>query len=132
MKKEYTREELIEICKDSVVHHTKWGNRDSYCAQLGIQDVYKGLTAGLPFEIEDDTDDRTIWINFVQPIDLTLLENGQHLEISSREDYFRDCDSDYETEMFDGNGIEFDSDYTRTYMPTRERLEKRGIGNDWY
>jgi len=132
MKTDYTREELIEICKDAVVHHTKWHNRDSYSAQLGIQDVYKGLTAGLPFSILGSTDNRTIWIKFLQPIDFDILENGEHLEISSREDYFRDCDAEYETEMFDGNGIDFNSTFTETYMPTRERLEECGIGEDWY
>jgi hypothetical protein len=132
MKTDYTREELIEICKDAVVHHTKWGNRDSYSAQLGIKDVYKGLTAGLPFIIDDDSNDRTIWIEFIQPVDLAILENGENLEISSREDYFKDCDPEYESEMFDGRGIEFESTYTITYMPTRKRLEECGIGNDWY
>jgi len=34
--------------------------------------------------------------------------------------------------MFDGEGIDFYSSYTQTYMPTRQRLEECGIGNDWY
>jgi len=46
-----TRKELIEICKDAVVHHTKWKNRDSFSAQKSIQSIYKGLTAGLNFRV---------------------------------------------------------------------------------
>lgn len=139
MKTDYTREELIEICKDAVVHHTKWRNRDSYCAQKEIQSIYRGLTAGLDFRIvtkEIDPDyhshEKTLIIEFLQPIDFDKLENAQNLNISSRDDYFKDCDPDYETEMFDGRGIEFYSDFTKSYMPTRERLEGCGIGNDWY
>jgi hypothetical protein len=45
------REELIQICKDAVVHHKKWNNRDSYVAQQSIASVYKGLTAGLNFRV---------------------------------------------------------------------------------
>lgn len=134
-----TREELIELCQGAVVHHTKWDNRDSYSAQRNLQSIYEGLTAGLDFRIitkeidpEYHSDDRTIIIEFLQPIDLEKLKNGKHLEISSRDDYWKDCDPNYEGEMFDGNGIEFDSSYTQTYMPTRKRIEEVGIGNDWY
>lgn len=134
-----TREELIKLCEDSVVHHTKWGNRDSYSAQKGIQSIYKGLTAGLDFRIVTKdinpnfhSDDEILIIEFIQPIDLEKLSKGKHLEISSREDYFRDCDPEYETEMFDGYDIDFYSEYTQTYMPTRKSIDYHGIGNDWY
>lgn len=133
------REELIELCQDAVVHHTKWDNRDSYSAQKGIQSIYEGLTAGLDFRIitkEIDpvyhSCDRILIIEFLKPIDLNKLKNAKHLEISSRDDYFKDCDPEYEGEMFDGNGIDFYSTYTQTYMPTRMRLEECGAGNDWY
>ena len=134
------RQELIELCKDAVVHHTKWNNRDSYSAQREIQSIHKGLTAGLEFKIitkEDDSsyhsDEKTLIIKFYpQTIDEDKLEATIELKISSRDDYFKDCDPDYETEMFDGDGIDFDSDYTQGYMPTRKRLEMVGIGNDWY
>lgn len=134
-----TREQLIKICQDAVVHHTKWTNRDSYLAQKRIQSTYLGLTAGLNFrvvtkEIYPDyySDENTLIIEFLQPIDLDKLKNGKHLKISSREDYFRDCDPNHESEMFDGEGINFYSDDTITYMPTVERLNKCGVGNDWY
>lgn len=134
-----SREELIKLCEDAVVHHTKWQDRDSYSAQRNLQSIYKGLTAGLDFrivtkEINPDyhSDESTIIIEFLQPIDFDKLETGKHLQISSREEYFKDCDPEYESEMFDGTGIEFDSSYTQTYMPTRKRIEEVGIGNDWY
>ena len=133
------REDLIRLCQDAVVHHTKWRNRDSYLAQKGIQSIYKGLTAGLDFRIVTKeispnyhSDYRTIIIEFLQPIDFEKLKSAKNLEISSREDYFKDCDPEYESEMFDGDGIDFYSTYTRHYMPTRQRVEERGIGNDWY
>jgi hypothetical protein len=134
-----TREYLIQLCEDAVVHHTKWRNRDSYCAQKSIQDIYKGLTAGLDFRVvtEDINPDyysgeRTLIIEFMQPIDFDKLTNGKHLKISSREDYFRDCDPEYESEMFDGRGIDFHSEYTQSYMPSRKSIEGYGLGNDWY
>jgi len=134
-----TREELIQLCKDAVVHHTKWENRDSYLAQKGIQSIYKALTAGLDFRIvtkemdpEYHSDETTLIIEFLKPIDFEKLENGLDLPISSREDYFKDCDPDFESEMFDGDGIDFDSNWTGRYMPSRATVERIGIGNDWY
>lgn len=133
------RQELIELCQDAVVHHTKWQDRDSYSAQKNLQSIYKGLTAGLDYRIitkEIDTDyhsdQDTIIIEFLQPIDLDKLKTGKYLEISSRDDYFEDCDPSFETEMFYGEGIDFESNYTKTYMPTRKRIEEVGLGNDWY
>ena len=133
-----TREELISICEDAVVHHTKWHNRDSYSAQLNIRDVYKGLTAGLDFKIitkEDDpfyhSSESTLIISFPQPIDFNKLKEGRYLSISSREDYWRDCDPNMESEMFDGEGIDFYSNFTQTYIPSRSRLDYVK-GDDWY
>lgn len=132
------RSELIQLCKDAVVHHTKWNDRDSYLAQKSIESIYEGLTAGLNFrvvtkKIDKDyhSDERTLIIEFIQPIDHSKLQKAEYLEISTREDYFRDCDPDYETEMFGGEGIDFWSSYTQTYMPTRKRLIESN-GDDWY
>lgn len=134
-----TRKELIKLCEDAVVHHTKWQNRDSFSAQKNLQSIYKGLTAGLRFRIvtkkicpDYHSDNETLIIEFIQPIDLKKLETGKHLDISSLKDYFNDCDPEYNTEMFDGYGIDFDSRYTQSYMPTRNRINECGIGNDWY
>ena len=132
------RNELIQICQDAVVHHTKWQDRDSYSAQKSIQSIYEGLTAGLDFrvvtkDIDKDyhSDERTLIVEFMQPIDHNKIKDAKHLEISEREDYFKDGDPDYETEMFDGYGIDFLSNYTKTYMPTRKRLDECN-GDDWY
>ncbi len=134
-----TREQLIELCQDAVVHHTKWSDRDSYCAQKGIQSVYEGLTAGLRFRVVTKkhdasyhSDEKTLIIEFLQPIDFQKLKKAKRLEISTIEDYFKDCDSEHQSEMFDGDGIDFYSSYTKTYMPTRQRLDEVGKGNDWY
>ena len=67
MKTDYTREELIDLCRDAVVHHTNWGDRDSYSAQVNIQEAYRALTAGWDFELSFDgpkTNPRTIWVKF--------------------------------------------------------------------
>ena len=126
----YTREELIEICKNSIVHHTKWNDRDSHIAQCEINSIHEGLTAGFDFKIDKETDDETIWISFVN-IDFNKIDNGESLEINDVEDYFRDCDPEYETEMFEGYGIDFKSNYTRGFMPTRKKLNDSD-GEDWY
>jgi len=135
------REELMKICEDAVVHHTKWRNRDSYVAQLSVQSAYRGLKAGLEFRVVTPemnpayhSDEGTLIVEFLQPIDFTKLEvvNEDSLKISSRQDYFRDCDPKLESEMFDGEGIDFYSRWTKTYVPSRTRLEAVGKGNDWY
>jgi len=133
------RKQLIKICEDAVVHHTKWMDRDSFLAQMKLQSIYKGLTAGLKFRIvtkeidpEYYSDDKTYIIEFIQPISFIKLNQGKDLLISTRDEYFKDCDPDYESEMFDGDGIDFYSNYTTGYMPTREHLNNVGIGNDWY
>ena len=133
-----TREELIQICVDGVVHHTKWQNRDSFSAQKSLQSVYEGLTAGLDYrivtkEINPDyhSSKDTLIIEFMQPIDLNKLKEAKHLEISDREDYFKDCDPGHESEMFDGEGIDFYSTSTQTYIPSREKLDFCK-GEDWY
>ena len=138
-KNKMQRKTLIKICQDAVVHHTKWMNRDSFICQKGIQSIYKGLTAGLKFKIltKENSPDyhsnkETIIIQFTQIFDEKILEKGLHLEISSREDYFKDCCPDFECEMFDSDGLDFTEDWVCQFMPTRKRLKDVGIGNDWY
>ena len=135
----YTREKLIELCKKAVVHHTKWGDRDSYSAQKNIQSIHMGLVAGFDFRVvtkEDvpdyHSDASTLIIEFLSPIDTTKLTSPDCvLEISSREDYWKDCDPKQEGEMFDGEGIDFNSNFTQSYMPTEEKLALCD-GADWY
>ena len=139
--KNYTRDELIKICEDAVVHHTKWYDRDSYLAQQSICSIYEGLTAGLEFKVvtkKDDpdyhSDNNILIIEFIQPINLDkIYKYGKELNISDIDDYWIDCDPKHESEMFsnDGEGIDWKSDYTQSYMPTRKRLNKVD-GEDWY
>jgi hypothetical protein len=131
-KVDYSRDYLIELCQRSVVHHSKWNDRDSFIAQRNVQSIYLGLTAGLEFIVEVDDTNSFLDIEFTHPIDHEKLLNGKHLEISTRKDYFRDCDPDYETEMFVGYGIDWHCDYTCTFMPTEQRLAEAGDGEDWY
>jgi hypothetical protein len=133
-----TRKELIELCELAVVHHTKWMDRDSYMAQQGIKSIYKGLTAGLKYKIltkrnsKDYYSDKETWkIQFTHD-ELEKLENGKELKISSREDYYRDCDPDFDSEMFEGVEIDFTSTWCAGYLPTLERITEVGLGNDWY
>ncbi len=131
------REELIKICEDAVVSHKKWIERDSCSAQNSVKSIYLGLTAGLDYRIVTKemssfhSDELALVIEFLQPINMEMLKTGKVLQISTREQYFKDCDPEYETEMFTKVGIDFSSTFTTSYMPTRERLEFIGIGNDW-
>jgi len=70
------------------------------------------LTAGLPFIANANPLYNTINVEFIQPIDKELLAKGLDLRISMLEEFRKDCDPEYEQEMFDGKGIGFDSDYT--------------------
>ena len=127
---QYTRKRLIRICQDGVVNHKKWNNRDSFNAQQMINSIYEGLTAEFDFKIDKDTDEDTIWINFIN-IDLDKLCDCKSLEICDIDDYFRDCDPKHETEMFEGEGINFESNWCNGFMPTRKRLNNCK-GEDWY
>ena len=125
--REYTREELIDICEDAVVPYTKWNNRDSYAAQMEISTIWAGLVAGLDYRILPDTDDETIWIEFYN-IDLEKLDHVYNLNIDDLEDYREAFPDD---EMFIGYGIDFyHGNHFSGYMPTRERLEEVN-GEDW-
>jgi len=126
---EYSREELIQICKDAVVEFHKWLDRDSYLAQVNINSIYMGLCAGVEYSYKVE-DNRTIWINFKKPTETQrkkLLNN--QLDIDSLEDYREEYG--YDTEMFDGYGIDWNGHYLGGYLPTRERLIEAD-GGDWY
>lgn len=130
-KKQYSREELIAICQDAVVPCEKWRNRDSRCSQVQISDIHALLCVGAEFEIGGDTDDYTIWICFKNLTDEQKAKRLEYrLAIDSREDYFKKCDPNYESEMFESDGIDVNCLY-EVYMPTRERLEQVK-GEDWY
>lgn len=126
---EYSRTNLINLCERAVVHHSKWHDRDSNSAQQMISSIYEGLTAGLDFIIDEETDEETIIIEFIN-IDLNKLKNGIYLPVCDIDDYFAHCDPNHETEMFEGFGIQFDSSYTSGYMPTKKRLDEAN-NDDW-
>jgi hypothetical protein len=125
---EYTRKDLIQICLDGVIHHTKWRNRDSYSAQVQLNDIYNALTANIEYTYRVEYE--TIWIDF-EKASYGDLSDGSYLNISDIEDYFNDCDPERETEMFNSNGIDFQSNYRGGYMPTRKKLDVIE-GDDWY
>lgn len=122
-----SREELIELCRDAVVPFLKWNNRDSYLSQVNLTSIYAGLKAGLKYSIK--IEGGTIWITFKKPTKKQRADLSNHnLNIDSLDDYRQHFGD--ESEMFDGNGIDWDS-YLGSYMPTRKRLDECQ-GEDWY
>jgi len=132
--KEYTREELIQICEDSVVSCEKWQDRDSASAQKNIQSLYAGLTGGVPYSYNIEND--SIYIVFEKPTK-EQIENMQYFCVDSwddwREWYIKENGEEESLpEMFEGNGIDWYSNgYLGGYLPTEERLDKTK-GEDWY
>ena len=65
--KEYTREELVEICELASVPQDSWLNRDSAGAQRQVGECLMLLKAGCSFEILYEktlrTNENTIWVN---------------------------------------------------------------------
>lgn len=116
MKKDYTREELLDICERAFVPQIDWHDRDSASSQIKVGTAYALLKAGCEFEIlfADDgkgcsTNEDTIWVQFYVH-DFMWFECGS---------------DDSDNKM--GNG---DFDY-HVYLPTVKRLEE-AKGKDWY
>jgi trehalose-6-phosphate synthase len=132
MKRKLTRKQLIELCQKAVVHHTKWNDRDSYLAQKSVQSIYAGLTGNVSYTYT--IEDNSIWITFKKPTK-EQKDKFEYLSIDSIEDYFEWYKNEYGDrylpEMFDGYGIDWNSDYLSSYLPTPERLEEVN-GSDWY
>ena len=128
-----TREDLIKLCEDAVVPCSKWDNRDSYSAQVNIQDAYKGLTGGVPYKYDIEYG-CFICIVFEEPT-REQRKAFKHLEIDSLEDYIDWYEEQYgedsRYEMFDSHPMNWKDDYLSVYIPTRERLIEAN-GNDWY
>lgn len=151
-KNKLSREELIDICEQSVVSYGSWSDRDSYSAQVNVTDIYKLLKSGCDFEYNIEND-RTIWVSFINITKEQLDEAESHnLNIDSIEDYFEKYGRD--SEMFygypfsikkdafktvtidnkEGNDTFFMERYTEHlggYLPTKARL-KEANGDDWY
>ena len=125
---EYTREDLIQICQDSVVPYTKWSNRDSYSSQVGVSSIYQGLVAGIDYKHRVDCE--TIWISFEKPTEEQKIDiyYKYYLNIDSIDDYLEENEG---SEMFYDSGINWNSDFLAGYLPTRKRLDDAD-GDDWY
>jgi len=116
---EYTREELIDICEQSFVPESKWDNRDTAKAQIGIGTSYALLKAGCEFEVKykpdgkNDpcvTNEHTIWIQF-------YVKNFMWFEHAEEEHR--------------GFKRKDDGDLYHYYLPTKKRLQLAN-GGDWY
>ena len=151
-KNKLTREELINICEQSVVSYGSWSDRDSYSAQVNVADIYKLLKGGCDFEYNIENN-RTIWVSFINVTKEQLDEVENHyLSIDSIEDYFEEYGRD--SEMFYGYPFSIKKDAFKTvaiddkekgdiffmecytehlggYLPTEARL-KEANGDDWY
>ena len=122
-------EDLIKICEDAVVPYNKWHDRDSYSAQMNIQDIYKRLKAGIEYTISNDHSFNSIQIDFKKPTETQVEEMKNHyLNIDSLEDYRKEYG--YDDEMFNAYPDDVHS-YSSGYLPTREKLNEVN-GDDWY
>lgn len=105
VRTEYSRSELVEICRQALVPQSKWHNRDSHEAQKQAGACLVLLLAGCEFYIRQgggncSTDANTIWVE----VNAKGFAHFDH-----------------------GGGL----DDERYYLPTPERL-KQVNGNDWY
>lgn len=107
MIKQYTRDQLIDICEQAIVDCSQWSDRDSLAAQINIGTAWALLMANVPFVVltEDNdgdlvTDDHIIWIRFKDIPGFGAFEGGNT-----------------ETEI--------------CYLPTPQRLDIHGT-TDWY
>jgi hypothetical protein len=109
--KNYTRDNLIDISKKSIVHVSKWGNRDTPSAQEWVGKLLALLSAWCSFKVLNEwnlvTDDHTIWIEVYYP-------------------QF----SHFDWDLFDLNDISTLWQET-FYLPTKQRL-KECKWEDWY
>lgn len=63
---QYSREQLIEICEQSIVPVKKWGNRDTPNVQQKVGVCWALLKSGCSFQI-DKTTTETIWLSIETP-----------------------------------------------------------------
>lgn len=147
-----TRDDLIQICEDAVVPFTSWSNRDSYSAQVNLQEIYAFLKIGAEYDLSIENE-HTIWVTF-KNVTKEEIEHcwENYLNIDSRDEYFEEYG--YDSEMFDSSGLNINKNLYKTYfndldendpknfqdiytghiggyLPTRERLNK-SRGDDWY
>lgn len=121
-----TKEQLIELCEKSVVRCSNWHDRDSYSAQVNVQNIYRGLMLNLDYTLTIDDDYQSITVNFINCNKTQPDADKYNLDIDSLDDYFELRGSD--SEMF-YRSSEFDS--WGGFLPTAERLQEAD-GSDWY
>jgi len=63
-KENYTHEELVSLCEQSVVSCENWNNRDSLIAQKQLSDIYGYLTGNVKYIFKVDHKYETINIQF--------------------------------------------------------------------
>lgn len=100
-----TRDELLALCERGFVRQDAWGNRDSAAAQRQLGECYALLRAGCEFTVEPEVKYGAHWV--------TVSFRGFG--------YFEGT--------YDGRG---ELDDERFYVPTAERLDRAGTGQDWY
>ena len=95
IKTDYTREELISICEQSVVPYPKWINRDSPSSQAKVGMAWAYLKAGCEFRIHEDTGEDIIWLElyhyeFEDAPDwhYTYLPTPKRIEESNGKDWY--------------------------------------------
>ena len=152
---EYTREDLIDICMRAVVPCSQWRDRDSFSAQVNLQEVYDYLKRGYDYDILTNSDN-TVWVTFKNVTKNNLKnDNGYYLSIDDIDEYREYCNAEgIECDMFEsvGRHINWNDFYTfhneadesdprnfeevyngvlGGYLPTEFRLAERD-GDDWY
>jgi len=132
---DYSRDELIEICKQAIdVPVTQWCNRDSQLALGNVDEIYALLKSGAEYEITNETDENTIWLKF-HSVTAEQFEKAKQysLDFPSIDEYW-ELHEDVDTEMFEyqpnwRHGDEYQ--YFGGYLPTPKRLKERE-GMHWY
>lgn len=129
-----SREQLISLCERAVVPYYKWSNRDSYSAQVSIEDSYKLLQAGAEYDAKLDGAEKVFWVRFKNLTEELLKKADSYcLGIDNIDSYKEAVPND---EMFDSESyvwralIDKNKEIT-CYIPTKKSLEEAD-GEDWY
>lgn len=152
---DYSRDDLISLCERAVVPCREWNDRDSFSAQVNLQECYDYLNRGYIYDITNESD-RTIWISF-KNVTKNQLKNDPiyYLSIDDISEYREYCEEEgIEFDMFESSGsyinwnnfktyynendendpLNFEEIYQGNlggYIPTEFRLAEAD-GGDWY
>lgn len=117
-QKQYTRDELLAICKKASVKQENWLDRDTAAAQRQLGEAYMLLQAGCEV--------RTLYGDYVRRFtgsstivvksDLTTTDETIWIQITYKGFQYFEA-GEFESDTF--------------YLPTREYLRRRK-GKDWY